>query len=153
SLALGIGANTAAFSLVNAILLEMLPVKEPEQLVVFNWLAEEGVGPQSSSGWRQREPGSHRSTSTSFSVHTFEQLRAQDQTLTDVFAFAPMPRLNVNIDGDAEIVTGGQVVSGGYFAGLGVRAAAGRLINPEDDNNLVAVISYRYWLRRFAGKS
>src|SRR5262245_13906025 len=107
SLALGIGANTAAFSLVDAVLLEMLPVKEPERLVVFNWLAEEGVGPQSSSGWTLREPGSNKPTGTSFSVSTFEQFRAQEQMVSDVFAFSPTRGLNVNIDGQAEIVNQG----------------------------------------------
>src|SRR5436305_14058903 len=77
SLALGIGANTSVFSLVNAVLFEMLPVRNPEQLVVFNWLAEENVRPSSYSGEMRREPGSSKTTSTSFSIPTFEALQKQ----------------------------------------------------------------------------
>jgi predicted permease len=156
SLALGIGANTAAFSLINAVLLEMLPVKEPERLIIFNWLGEDGVSPPSSSGWRQREPGSNKSTSTSFSIPTFEAFLTQQQMVSDVFAFAPTLRLNVSSDGQSEVVPSGQFVSGGYHIGLGIRAAAGRLFAPADDDpasNTVVVISYRYWVRRFGGEA
>src|ERR1043165_3789378 len=90
SLALGIGANTAVFSVMNAVLIAQLPVKNPHELVVFNWLAEENVGPPSSSGWQTREPGTSKSTSTSFSVATFEAMRANPGALADVWAFAPM---------------------------------------------------------------
>lgn len=154
SLALGIGANTAAFSLINAVLLEMLPVKEPERLVIFNWLGEEGVSPPSMNGWSQRVPGSNKMTSTSFSVPTFEQLRENAAAFSDVFAFAPIGGCNVNIDGEAEIVAGGQVASVGYHEGLGVRAAAGRLFTTKEDDasaGATAVISHRYWVRRFGG--
>ena len=156
SLALGIGANTAVFSVMNAVLLATLPVQNPHELVVFNWLAEENVGPPSSSGWRQQEPGSKKTTSTSFSFPAFEAMRASPGALSEVFAFAPQGGLNVIVDGAAEIVTGGQVVSGTYHRGLGVPAAAGRLITPEDDQPSappVAVISYRFWQRRFGGDS
>ncbi len=154
SLALGIGANTAVFSVMNAVLLATLPVKNPSELVVFNWLAEENVGPPSSSGWRQQEPGSKKSTSTSFSFPAYEAMRANPGALSEVFAFAPQGGLNVIVDGAAEIVQGGQVVSGTYHRGLGVPAAAGRLITPEDDQPSappVVVISYRFWQRRFGG--
>jgi predicted permease len=154
SLALGIGANTAVFSVMNAVLLATLPVKNPSELVVFNWLAEENVGPPSSSGWRQREPGTKKNTSTSFSFPAFEALRDNPGALRDVFAFAPLGGINVNVDGAAEMISSGQVVSGNYFSGLGVPTAAGRLITPEDDQPAappVAVISYRLWQRRFGG--
>lgn len=154
SLALGIGANTAVFSVMNAVLLAQLPVKAPHELVLFNWLAEENVGPPSTSGWRQREPGSNKSTSTSFSFPTFEAMQKNPGALSEVWAFAPLNGVNVIIDGVAEIVNGGQVVSGAYHRGLGVPAAAGRLISPEDDQASappVVVISYRFWQRRFGG--
>src|SRR5882757_8367216 len=154
SLALGIGANTAVFSVMNAVLLATLPVKNPSELVIFNWLAEENVGPPSSSGWRQREPGTKKNTSTSFSFPAFEAMRASPGALSDVFAFAPLGGINVIVDGAAEMINSGQVVSGAYHGGLGVSTVAGRLITPEDDKSSatpVAVISYRFWQRRFGG--
>ncbi len=156
SLALGIGANTAVFSVMNAVMLEKLPVRNPDELVLFNWLAEENVGPPSSSGWQQREPGSKRMTSTSFSFPTFEAFQKQPGDLAEVFAFAPMGSINVAVDGAAELTSGAQLVSGTYHTGLGVTAAAGRLLTLDDDvpsSNPVAVISYRYWQRRFGGEA
>lgn len=154
SLALGIGANTAVFSVTSAVLLRQLPVKNPQELVVFNWLAEENVFPQSSNGWQSREPGSNKITSTSFSIPTLEAFQKQTSVFTEVFAFSPMGGLNVVVDGAAEVVTGTQLASGNYYAGLGVSAVAGRVFTPEDDRRgaePVAVISHGYWQRRFGG--
>jgi predicted permease len=154
SLALGIGANTAVFSLMNAVLLARLPVKAPEQLVVFNWLAEENVYPDSTSGWSDYEPGTKKTTSTSFSMVAFEAFQKTPGALSDVFAFAPMGGLNVIVDGDPQITNSAQVASGNYHLALGVRASAGRLFTPDDDQpsaEPVAVISYGYWQRRFGG--
>jgi predicted permease len=156
SLALGIGANATIFSLVNEVLLKTLPVREPEQLVLFSWAAQKDTGPRSLSGWNLRDPVTGETTSTSFSHFTFEQIRdaAAGKTLSDVFAFAPLSRTTVLIDGSAEVVTTGQVVSGNYHSALGVPMAAGRALRPEDDRPSappVVVISDSYWQRRFAG--
>src|SRR5262249_16125157 len=78
-------------------------------------------------------------------------LRAHTQTLSDVFAYAPRGDLNVKVDGQAEIASG-QLVTGGFYAGLGVRTVVGRTIAEDDDREdaaPVAVISHRYWQRRF----
>jgi len=151
SLALGIGANTVLFSLVDAVLLKTLPVKKPEELALFKW-ASGGRGlALSHNGTIDREPGTGRSLGTSFSVPAFEQMRAHAQTLSDLFAFAPQGELNVGVDGQAEAASG-QLVSGNFHSGLGVRPALGRMINDDDDRasaNPVAVISHRYWRRRF----
>ena len=153
SLALGIGANTAVFSLVNAVMLRLLPVKAPGELVLFNWLAESGASPHSSSGWSTRDPASGKQTSTSFSIHTFEEFRDHNDTLSSVFAFAPSyGGVTVNVDGQADIARNAQWASGQYHLGLGVTAAAGRLFTPADDEPAapgVVVISHRYWQRRF----
>ena len=121
SLALGIGANTAVFSLMNAVLLQMLPVKNPQELVVFNWLAEENVSPPSLSGWQQREPGSNKTTSTSFSIHTFEQFREdalgrvpikriiQPEEVADLVAFLASPSASA-ITGQTYNICGGQTM-------------------------------------------
>ena len=153
SLAIGIGANTAVFSLVNAVLLQMLPVKSPDQLVVFNWLAEENVEPAHLSGIKTREPGSNKYSCTSFSVTAFEAFRANAPTLSDVFGFVGIGNFKVIAEGSAEVVSG-QFASGDYHRGFGVGAIAGRLIAADDDKpgaEAVAVISYRYWQRRFGG--
>jgi predicted permease len=152
SLALGIGANTAIFSLVNAVLLENLPVKSPEQLVLLRWISGRNVPPDSISGYFDTNNG--QPMSTSFAYSAFEDFRERNEVFSDLFAFAELDRLNVSIDGQAESV-GGQIVSGDYYSGLGVQAALGRTITAEDDratgSEAVAVISHAYWLRRFGG--
>jgi predicted permease len=155
SLALGIGANTTIFSLVNEVLLKSLPVRDPAQLVLFSWAASKNTGPRSINGWSSVNARTGEQTSTSFSRHTFEQFRAaHDAPLTDVFAFAPLYRTNVVVDGQAEVVTTGQVVSGNYYEALGVPMIAGRALRPADDEPAsppVVVISDAYWQRRFGG--
>jgi predicted permease len=151
SLALGIGANTALFSLVDAVLLKTLPVKEPEQLVLFRWLSGPELMSHMVSGEIDDVPGTGLQTGVSFSYQTFEQFRARNQTLSHIFGFAPLEQLSVSINGRAEIASG-QVVSGGYYAGLGVQPRLGRTITESDDRpsaTPVAVISHRYWERRF----
>src|SRR6058998_2662546 len=103
TLALGIGANTAIFSLIDAVLLKMLPVRNPEQLVFL----ERGDVP----------PGPQRSLSYAF----FEQARAQHDVLAGVCTFATHPRVNVVLDGQAEVANA-QRVTGSFFAVLGVNA-------------------------------
>src|SRR5262245_31578834 len=151
SLALGIGANTALFSLVDAVLLKMLPVRKPEDLALFKWATRDRSPAIMHDGTRDREPGTGLTLSTSFSLPAFEQMRARTQMLSDLFAFAGRGELNVSVEGQAEAASG-QLISGNFHSGLGVRAAHGRMINNDDDQasaNPVAVISYRYWRRRF----
>lgn len=135
SLALGIGANTAIFSLIDAALLKMLPVKDPEQLVQFK-----GVTPR---GLTER-----------FSYPGFKEFRDRNQVFSGVLAFATI-FFDVNIEVNRQGgVAKGQVVSGNYFSALGIKPAIGRLIAPADERvagqSPVAVIGYDYWRRRFA---
>lgn len=134
SLALGIGANTAIFSLMNAALLKMLPVKSPEQLVQFK-----SVIPNIGS-------------SEYFPYPAFKEFRDHNQVFSGVFAFAGINNVDFEMNGEGGIARG-QVVSGEYFSVLGVNAVAGRIITPEDDKfaggSPVAVISYEYWQKRF----
>ena len=141
SLALGIGANTAIFSLMDAVLFKTLPVKNPEQLVFL-----ERDGATSDMDIK----GPNRGLPYSF----YEQLRAQREMLAGVCAFRGSPPVNIVVDGQAELADA-QMVSGGFYRVLGVNALLGRTINEEDDKvpgaHPVAVISYNYWQRRFGG--
>jgi predicted permease len=153
SLALGIGANTAIFSLVNEFLLRSLPVRNPEELVLFR--STEGVrGRLSRAGENNGsiDPATGRSSSTSFPLLIFERFRERHPALAEIFAFAPFSQVNVLVDGQPELSVSAQLVSGNYHAGLGVPAILGRTLTPDDDRpsaTPVAVISYRYWQNRF----
>jgi predicted permease len=151
SLALGIGANTAIFSLVDAVLLKSLPVKEPERLAQFKWLAASSFRNFDYDGSTLPDEKTGLLINTSFPQQIFEQFRQQQGALSDLFAFAGLEQVNANVEGQSEIASG-QVVSGGYFTGLGVQPWLGRTITTEDDQQAapaVAVLSYRYWERRF----
>src|SRR5262245_51663432 len=150
SLALGIGANTAIFSLLDVVALKTLPVREPQELVLFNWLSGPKRMARNLLGDVGTDPSTGLTTSTSFSYLSFERLRDHNQSLVDVFAFTPRG-LSAHANDQAEFVQG-QLVSGGYYAGLGVQALLGRTISVADDQaaaSPVAVITHRYWRRRF----
>jgi predicted permease len=136
SLSLGIGANTAIFSLLDAVLLKMLPVKNPEDLVLLE---------------RGKPPGPRYASELSYAF--FEQLRAERDVLDGVATFASSLRINAALDGQGEVAQA-QQVSGSFFSVLGVNALLGRTITEEDDKapgaHPVAVISHGYWRRRFA---
>jgi predicted permease len=157
SLALGIGANTAIFGLLNDVLLRTLPVQRPEELVLLR-TTEGARGRMSRAGENNggADPVTGRFTSSSFSIDTFENLRATPSPLTEVFAFAPFSQVNVLVDGAPEAAALAQFVSGNYYRGLGVAAAIGRTLTDADDRASaapVAMISYRYWQRRFGGRT
>jgi hypothetical protein len=155
SLALGIGANTALFSLVDTVLLKTLPVKEPDQLVLFNWQSGRTFRTTGQRGIFVGGLPPGRIGGSSFHYDAFQKLRGelreQNSPLSDLFAFANLWELNVLIDGQAEIAKA-QVISGGYFAGVRVPAQLGRTITEADDNagaTPVALISDTYWRNRF----
>lgn len=155
TLALGIGANTALFSVVDALLLKTLPVKEPERLVLFKSTSPREFSPGSYSGNWETDPATGQNVMTSFPYQSYRRMREQqggDGALSDVVAFGDVT-LNVSADGQADVVSG-QAVSGNYYAGLGVRALLGRTLDDADDRagaSPVAVLSQRYWQRRFGG--
>jgi predicted permease len=152
SLALGIGANTALFSIVDAMLLKMLPVKEPERLVLFKSVAPREFSVGSYNGSSNTNPETGQRTMTSFAYQSYQRMREQQGPMSDIFAFGGVG-LNVNADGQADVANG-QAVSGNYFSALGVQPAAGRLLTDEDDKanaTPVAVLSHRYWQKRFGG--
>jgi predicted permease len=155
TLALGIGANTAVFSLVDAMLLRSLPVRDPAALVQFKWAAGDSFRGFSYNGEANREDLPGLRVATSFAPATYELLRTQNQTLSGVLAYTPIDQLNVNVGGQAEIASG-QAVTGNYHQSLGVPPLLGRVLTMEDANAdapAVAVLSYRFWQRRFGGKA
>ena len=143
TLALGIGANTAIFTLVNAVMLKSLPVQKPEELVLFSDTTSEGTSildaPRSGQ-WDR------------FSYVSYEYLRKNNQSFQEIAATrSGTTRISVRRTDSAASAAArasGHLVSGPYFSLLGVRAMRGRVLTPEDDNASappVAVISHRYW--------
>jgi predicted permease len=145
TLALGIGANTAIFSVINAVLLRTLPVRDPQQLVVLTDPEEEGVWVGSSDGER-----------IMLTEHEFEGLRDQNEVFSGVFAACSSLRTaNVSVGSNSsEVGSPAKVsmVSGTYWSVLGVKPLEGTMFGPEVDQGLgahpVAVISYAFWQRR-----
>ncbi len=157
TLALGIGANTAIFSLIDAVMLKTLPVRLPEQLVLLNWVSESQPGTMpwfthSLSG-NYGPDSTGRFTSTAFPYPIFEGIRDRNEEFSSVMAFADTDRLSVSVGGQAGLAEG-QLVSGDFFSTLGVEAMIGRAIARTDDRasaSPVATISHGFWVSRFGG--
>ena len=151
SLALGIGANTALFSAVNGMLLTKINVDDPESLVRLRWYGRNDmVNSSSDYGFIQRGPD-NLNVRTTFSYPMYQQFVTDNKTMSDLFACAPFGRLNVVVDGQAELASA-FISSGNYYQLLGVKARIGRTILPEDDQPTappVALISSKYWHSRF----
>jgi predicted permease len=152
SLALGIGANTAIFSALNGMLLRTIPVKDPDSLVRLRWVGRNDMTTSSSDyGPRNRAAYGGQNVQTTFSYAMYQQFRTDNKTMTDLFTCAPQGRVNVVVDGQADIAQA-FVSSGNYYQMLGVGARIGRTIVPDDDRPSappVAVISSKYWHARF----
>ena len=139
SLALGIGANTAIFSLVNSLLVRPLPIAQPDRLAVITDTRADG----------------HGFTETWTNL-TWEQIRDRAQAF-DATCASWTDRLNIASGGGESSMVDAMWVSGGYFGALGVSPLLGRGITPEDDvrgggrDGAVAVIGYDFWQRRFGG--
>ncbi|MBY0505101.1 MAG: ABC transporter permease [Bryobacteraceae bacterium] len=152
SLALGIGANTAIFSLLDAILLRELPVAKPGELVVLNWQTKQGFAGRRSERFFERYSGSIQPpgmVGNAFSYAAYEALHAQAKDFAPVAAFLEMNRFSVAARGNTHAVSG-QLVSGSYFPMLGIEARVGRLLSAEDDRAgapATAVVSHRFYER------
>jgi predicted permease len=145
SLAFGIGANTAIFSLINTVLLKLLPVKDPQQLVALTDPTAGGVSIGTSSGERGN-----------LSTREFEALRDRTQSFSGMLAAqSQLDKYNVNVDGKPPEEVRTRLVSGDYFTVLGATAFIGRTFTAADEHGAgsapYAVISYQYWQRRFGG--
>jgi predicted permease len=160
TLALGIGANTAIFSLVNAVMLQAIPVQHPEQLVVPRWTAHswpQNTGTSSfgdCSSQNRDRPGPN-SGGCSLSYPLFKEIRAQKELFSSVGAFAGPAELDLSGNGPASMARG-ELASGDYFQTLGVRAVLGRTLEPADEEPgaaPVVVLDYGYWQSAFGGSA
>jgi len=142
TLALGIGANAAVFTLFDQALLRMLPVERPKELVRFEWTGTFSGSASSFGG----------DTTNYFSYPMYKDLRDQSQVFQGMLA-ADKAQVGVSWNNQAEN-DDAEVVTGNYFQLLGLKPAVGRLLTPQDDTaknaNPVAVLSYDYWRTRFA---
>jgi hypothetical protein len=152
SLALGIGANTAVFSVAREVLFEPLPVAHPEQLVVAYWRRPEGLrGVTQMNSSDYRDPATGQSYASNYSSSTFQALRAAAAPFADVFGFTFLRQASVSIGGQP-VVAAGLLVSGNFFQVLGVPVVRGRGIGPEDEQpgaESVVVLSDGFWRRAF----
>jgi predicted permease len=156
TLALGIGANTAIFSLIDGVMLRTMPVKSPSQIVMFRWQAHHfRVNGEYSSFSDCFNGDSHGNlVGCSFPMPLVEQFRSQVSALSDVTAFAGPDGLKLtanNLTGNV----GGEIVAGNYFSTLGVKAIIGRTLIPSDDSlnaSPVVVLSYAFWKSAFGGR-
>ncbi|PYT92637.1 MAG: hypothetical protein DMG36_13880, partial [Acidobacteria bacterium] len=156
TLALGIGANTAIFSLIDAVMLRSLPVENPSQLVLLKWSAR---NPPNFHGYMTSGdcpmnvmPGAANRYGCSFSEPLFREI-AQANVFSATAAIANSGRLNLSGNGPATVING-QLVSGDFFRTMGLKPAVGRLLDPADDTPSaapVAVLNYGYWQSAFGG--
>jgi len=134
SLTLGIGANTAIFTVIDSVLLKSLPVKEPERLVMLTNPDKRGVG-------------------SLYCYRAYTELRERNAVFSGLLARSTWnEQLYLSIEGGRVEMVPGELVSGNYFSVLGVNPYIGRTFSPEDDRppgNPVAVLSYNYWRDRF----
>lgn len=140
TLALGIGANTAVFSVMNAVLLKSLPVADPDRVVYLR---------TSDQPHRTGTINKHET----FSYAVYDALREQHGSLAHVTAYAPLSTGKVAVRFAAQPEEAeGDMVSGNFFSGLGVKLARGRGFTEEDETShaAIAVISHNYWTRRFS---
>jgi predicted permease len=144
TLALGIGANAAVFTLFDQVLLRMLPVEKPKELVRFEWTGGFS-GSMSSFGGETKDHHNY------FSYPMYKDLRDQNQVFAGLIA-ADKTQVGVSWRNQAESEDA-EVVTGNYFQMLGLKPALGRLLTQQDDTaknaNPVLVLSYGYWKRRF----
>jgi macrolide transport system ATP-binding/permease protein len=157
SLALGIGANTAIYSFIDAILMRALPVQDPASLVVLKWHSKSHPAVAHSFSGSTYNDSKTGYTSGNFPYPAFELIRDNNTVFSSMFAFNGAGRLNVQVHGQADLAEC-QYVSGTFFNTLGIPPAAGRMIDNSDDQvgaAPVAVLSLGYAQRRFgeAGKA
>jgi predicted permease len=152
TLALGIGANSAIFSLIDAALLSRLPVRDADRLVLLEWRAHKELAFESYMAYGECRTG--QTSGCSFSAPFFREVKARGEVFSSVAAFAGANRLSMSGNGPASVIDNAEYVSGDFFETLGIQPAAGRLISPEDDtpsSTPVVVLNYDFWQNQFGG--
>ena len=152
SLALGIGANTAIYSFMDAVMMRWLPVRAPGSLALLQWHTKDRKDDsvvQNVSGHFDDDPKLGLVAGI-FPYPAFEELRKSTNGFSTLFAYHPSEKLTVMIGGEAEVASG-EYVSGDFFSGLGVAPEAGRLITADDDRagTDVVILNYGFAERRF----
>ena len=136
SLALGIGANTAIFSLINTLMLQTLPVRDPQQVVAL----------------LHHYPAPDEPHDNTFSLQTYHLMRDHNDVFSGLIA-SSNKQLHVRAEGLESQIVNSSFAEGGFFSLLGMNAALGRLIGPEDDRvsepSAVAVLSWSFWKSSF----
>ncbi len=151
SLALGIGANTAIFSIINGILFKPLPVRNPQALRVINWAGSNISLSNSSYSGTGKRLRSGQECKASFSYPLYCRLRDETQGFSEVFAYHDLRGVTTLVNGSAT-TSNVMIVSGNFFTGYGADAFLGRTITPEDEGQQadpVAVITYGFWQQHF----
>lgn len=151
SLALGIGANTVIFTAAQHMLLDRLCVPNPGQLRLLEFAEPDNGVVEQTWGWGDNGPNGEQLYS-SFSYPVYSQLRQENRAFESLFAFKPLDRVDVTINGQPRALNA-EMVSGNYYSALGVRPQIGRAIQESDDGAVgsgpVVVISDRLWKRQF----
>ena len=141
TLALGIGANTSVFTVMNAVILSFLPVPNPQQLVYLHTTGWPDGASQTGEG------------ETSMNAPQYEQLGAQKAVFSDLMAFVPLGEAKIAVrHGNQPMEVEAVMASGNFFSGLGVEPLRGRFFTRDDETNHthVAVLSYALWTTHFA---
>ena len=157
TLALGIGANTAIFTLIDAVMLRALPVRDQSQLVVMRWTAHkrpERNGTSSFGDCAGFEGGDVNASGCSFPYPFFELISSKKEAFSGATAIAGPVQLVLSGNGPARMARG-ELVSGDYFSTLGVNTVLGRVLGSDDDTLTAApaiVLSYPFWQSAFGGE-
>ena len=157
SLAIGIGANTALFSVIRSLMLDPLPVEKPEELALVYWSSpsqSKALSYTELAGGSQEDRATGVTYQSNYSYSAYLTLTSLKDSDTEIFGFNFVPNVVVSIDDQPAVVVGGAVADGRYFSVLRVSMALGRPISALDDQPgapLVAVVSHRFWQRAFGG--
>jgi predicted permease len=150
TLGLGIGANSAIFSVIDAVMLRALPAKDPQRLVILSWSSHHDPNLRGHSDYGDCD-GHEGTNDCSFSVPFYEALSRHTSTFSGVAAFAGPLDVGFNGNGPANIARG-EFVSGDYFSTVGAKTMLGRPLNSADDAPSASpaiVLDYGYWQRAF----